>query len=75
MHVSTADVRTTAILPAVAATALRVAAQRERRQGNHLRHLARHAAQRRAQRRAQRLARLAQCHAIAAHGLLAEVCA
>ena len=69
MHVSTADVRTTAILPAVAATALRVAAQRERRQGNRLRHLARHAAQR----RAQRLARLAQCHTIAAHGLLAEV--
>ena len=71
MHVSTADVRTTAILPAVAATALRVAAQRERRQGNHLRHLARHAAQH----RALRLARLAQCHAIAAHGLLAGVCA
>lgn len=71
MHVSTADVRTTAILPAIAATALRCVAQQERRESNRLRHTARTADQF----RAQRLNRLARQHAAAANGLLAEVLA
>ena len=71
MYVCNADARTTAILPALAATALRVVAQRERRQSNRFRHIARKAEPA----RALRLTRKANCHAMAAAGLLAEVAA
>lgn len=70
MHVSSADV--TATLPALAATVLRLAAQRERRQAHKLRHVARHSAD---AARAGRLVRLANSHARNACGLIAQVAA